>query len=173
MLKLLDETRAYMKKNATFSSPTARRMLQFFEMEAGNPTHPLSDKESAWMEKSGFGLLAQTENLHQLMIKRQYALALSKLDPVKVKDSETLDNLALFDLLSLLVKGREVTELGCLPIYEKYKESYAYSVLTCGILKEFKKSGRLDEKEMARLESFFQNHDQQMKFLLAVISDLK
>ncbi len=124
--------------------------------------------------KAGSGpALAMDSALHyQLMRSGQYKEALAGLHPGKVIASQSVDLQAEFDLLNILVNKDSRHTLTCEQLWEKFKNSYSYGILICGILKDFQANGKVTPAKLKELDDYFDVFDEDMHFLAEAVKKL-
>ncbi len=120
---------------------------------------------------SGLDLSLGKAEHYRLFRAGHYRQALSNLNLTRVMSSNSLELQAEYDLLNLLV-NKNVSKLTCDGLWKKYKGSYSYGVLICGILNEHKVSGKVPTAKLEELNDYFETFDEDMQFLAEAVKKI-
>jgi len=164
----LKKAEDYFKANPALLNGQGEQLIGHYKLMLDSKS-----KVSVTQEGNGYDLDRKSLGYYDLFKKGLYKEALGMIDSNKVIRSQSLDKLIELDLLNVLVKGREnVSFLECKDLANKYKDSYAYSVLVCKGLTTLLESGSFPVELKEELNHYFEKFDQDMSFLKDVIASI-
>lgn len=154
----------YFKKNPDYSSESTQYYLQAIE---GHLTG-----KSKKAVKGFYGQFVSEANLIELVKSKQYAEALSKLNPERMGgvDNTNLETI-IYDLLN--VKLNKKKALACSDEYKKYPNAYTYSILICGLLNDYVNTSKLNPERLKRAEKYFAEEAPDKSYMLEVVKEMK
>lgn len=120
-----------------------------------------------------YGYFAEESNLIELIKNKEFEKGLSVINPDALKQSQDSFNIIAYDTLNVAVNKKNVKELYCAPEYKKYPNAYTYSIILCGLLSDYLKQGKFDEKKLARAQTYFKEENQEKKYLLEAVEGIK
>ncbi len=125
--------------------------------------------------KGFFGQYVAMNDLQTYMEKKDYTKALAMLNPKSISEASSPIVLISYDVLQTLVYGKvDKTKLKCLPIQQKSKQSdQGYTLQICNILLSYLDSGKLSPDRLQKLDRYLSAVDQDKKYLLSALRDLK
>ena len=125
--------------------------------------------------KGFFGQYVAMNDLQTYMEKKNYTKALAMLNPNSISETSSPIVLISYDLLQVLVYGKvDKTKLKCLPIQQKAtKGDEGYTVQICNILLSYLDSRKLSSDRLEKLDKYLSTVDEDKKYLLSAIKDLK
>ncbi|AUN97891.1 hypothetical protein DOM21_11825 [Bacteriovorax stolpii] len=120
-----------------------------------------------------YGYFAEESNLIELIKNKEFEKGLSAINPDAIKQSQDSFNIIAYDTLNVAVNKKNVKELYCAPEYKKYPNAYTYSIILCGLLSDYLKQGKFDQKKLARAQTYFKEENQEKKYLLEAVEGIK
>jgi len=112
-------------------------------------------------------------DLEDLVKAGRYQEAFKQLDPKGLEDA-SYDYKVTYDILNVLVNGRSIRkeELYIYPTYQKYPESYAWTMLSAKVLLIYLETGKVDTKAIQDLEDFLKKYYPNRLFWIKALKDL-
>jgi hypothetical protein len=72
-----------------------------------------------------------------------------------------------------MVHKRQTKTLLCQEMYQKFPDSYSYSMKICSILNDYLKTGKIGPEKIQNLEKYFSKNHQDKKFLFTAVKELR
>lgn len=142
--------------------------------EIGYYLNAVEKRLSGKGEVPGFyGYFAEESNLIESIKNKEFEKGLSALNPEALKNSQNSFNIIAYDTLNVAVNKKNVKDLYCAPEYKKYPNAYTYSIIICGLLSDYLKQGKFDQKKLARAQTYFKEENQEKKYLLEAVEGIK
>lgn len=165
MQNAFDEATQYFKKNASYNSAD----IQYYMNSMKNY---LAGKHSGEV-KGFYGRFVQEGNLVNLVKKKNYKEALSKLNPAGMEEGGANLEVIIYDSLNVALYKKNVKKLYCLDDYNKHPNAYTYSVLICGLLNDYIEKSDFNSERMKRAQKYFSEEDKEKAYLLDIIKEMK
>ena len=165
--QFLDEAIKYFNENTKYKSLEADSFLASIEKSLGRPSTIVAK------ENSSFTKYISEENFERMLKTKEYQQAFLKLNPEKIKISQNSLHVTAFDTLNVLLNKKKVKELYCNKEYKKYPDAYAYSMIVCGLLNDYLKTGHFTDKKMKVAEEYFTKSGSEKKYLLEMLKEIK
>lgn len=165
MQNAFDEATKYFKKNTPYNTTD----IQYYMNSMKNY---LSGKHSGEL-KGFYGHFVREGNLIDLVKKKNYQEALSKLNPAGMEEAGTNLEVIIYDALNVALHKKSVKKLYCLNEYKKYPNAYTYSSLICGLLNDYIEKSEFNSERMKRAQKYFTEEDNEKIYLLDVVKEIK
>lgn len=164
--KAYAEADKYFKANASYHSEDIKYYLSAIDSY-------LTGKNPGAV-KGYYGQFVGEANLIELVKSKQYAEALTKLNPAALgTEGDMNQETIIYDSLNVVQNKKNVKGLLCLPQYKKYPNAYTYSTLICGLLNDYLKTSKLDTTRLKRAEKYFAEENKDKAYLLEVVKEIK
>lgn len=158
------EAKKYFSDHSEYKKEEINYYLTSIDSYLGSGTKPV---------KGFYARYTMEENLIDMLKKKEYLKAFSSLNPEALKESKSSFDITVYDILNVLINKKTVKNLYCDEDYKKYPDSYAYSVLICGLLNDYLEKGSFNQKRMEKTEKYFNEEASDKNYLLAMIKDVK
>ena len=161
--KTYEEAKKYYSQNASYKGKDITYYLKTIESY-------LTGKGTV---EGYYGQFTEETNLINLIKNKEYLKALVSLNPKSLKKSQNNFNIIVYDALNVSVNKKKVKELYCSDDLKKYPKAYTYSTLICGLLTDYISKSFFDEKRLKRARTYFTEENQDKKYLLDMVEELR
>lgn len=167
MEKLKDQrekAESYYKKHKKFRNTEVEMYLSSIDDVLNKKISP--DKVSFFSE------YVRKDSFENILKDKKYEEELMKYNVDKLLETD-LSSIVDYDLLNVLHRQKNVKKLFCYEQYHKYSDSFAPSVIICGMLHDYLNGKKIKEESFTRLEKYFQEINGERKYLLPYLRELK
>jgi len=159
----------YFKKNKKFLSSELEEYLSFLESRYFSKS-----KNSALdrVDKRFSGHHIMLEEIIKKIKNKEYLDAYSDFNRNGLKGAD-IGLKITYDILNVLVHKKKVKHLLCTPLFERFPNSYSYSMKICKILMMYMSTNKISQELISDLEKYFQEGHKDKIYLLSAVKDIE